>query len=84
MDSEIHRCPKCDALVVDRRSTVCTTCHEALPKEWLMTPEQIARIEAIDAAARAEHATAMDDLDAVIAPDTTPGVPLAEPGLPDS
>ncbi len=50
-----HRCPKCQALVVDRRSPVCTTCRAALPKEWVMSPEQVAKVMAIDQDA-AEHA----------------------------
>ncbi len=80
MIEEVHRCPECDALVVDRRSPACTTCHEALPAEWVMTPEQIGKITTIDAHARAEHAAAMSDLDAVNPPDTDPTVPLVEPG----
>ncbi len=50
-----HRCPKCQALVVDRRSPVCTTCRAALPADWVMTPEQAAKTMAIDAQAKAEH-----------------------------
>jgi hypothetical protein len=57
-----HRCPKCNALVVDRRSPVCTTCREALPKEWVMTPEQVAKTEAIDREIRAEHVESMKTL----------------------
>jgi hypothetical protein len=60
---EPHRCPKCNALVVDRRSAICTTCHEPLPAEWLMTPEQIAKVTELDAHARAEHNALMTDLD---------------------
>jgi hypothetical protein len=62
---EPHRCPKCDAPVVDRRSPLCTTCHEALPAEWIMTPEQIAKVEMIDRHAKAEHVTALNDLDEI-------------------
>jgi hypothetical protein len=58
-----HRCPKCHALVVDRRSPVCTTCREALPKEWIMTPEQVAKTMAIDREIRAEHAASLKTLD---------------------
>jgi hypothetical protein len=60
-----HRCPKCNALVVDRRSPVCTTCREALPKDWVMTPEQGAKVEAIDRDAKQEYASAMKQLDSV-------------------
>lgn len=59
---EPHRCPKCQALVVDRRSPVCTTCREALPAEWVMTPEQTAKLKAMDDAARAEHVREMQVL----------------------
>jgi hypothetical protein len=60
-----HRCPKCHALVVDRRSPVCTTCREALPKEWIMTPEQAAKVMDIDRTARAEYDSAMKQLNNV-------------------
>ena len=53
MESEVHRCPICNALVVDRRSPVCTTCHEALPADWIMTPEQVST--ARDLAVLARH-----------------------------
>jgi len=49
-------------LVVDRRSPVCTTCREALPKEWVMTPAQAAKLMAIDQDCRAEHAESMKTL----------------------
>jgi hypothetical protein len=39
MEQLSHRCPKCQALVVDRRSPVCTTCRAELPKNWVMTAE---------------------------------------------
>jgi len=67
-----HRCPKCQALVVDRRSPVCTTCRAALPTEWVMTPQQVARVNAIDREIRAEHAEAMQVLNN---PQTNPNVP---------
>ena len=54
-----RRCPKCQALVVDRRSPVCTTCRIALPEGWIMTPEQAAKVEEIDQEIRAEHAATM-------------------------
>ncbi len=57
-----HRCPKCQALVVDRRSPVCTTCRAALPADWIMTPEQAAKLMAIDRECRREHQDAMKTL----------------------
>jgi hypothetical protein len=71
MEAVPHRCPKCDALVVDRRSPVCTNCHEALPGDWIMTPEQIAKVEEIDSHAKAEHAAAMEALDPANDPTTS-------------
>jgi hypothetical protein len=62
MDS-VLRCPKCSALVVDRRFAQCTNCHADLPKEWVMTPEQIAKVTAIDQEARAEHGAVMEALE---------------------
>jgi hypothetical protein len=70
-----HRCPKCDALVVDRRSPVCTNCHEALPAEWIMSPEQVTKVEEFDAHAKAEHAAAMTDLDPTNDPAMSETVP---------
>jgi hypothetical protein len=66
-----HRCPKCHALVVDRRSPVCTTCREALPKEWVMTTEQAAKVMQLDAQARAHHVQEMRKID-----------PLSDPNVP--
>jgi hypothetical protein len=63
--SEPHRCPKCHALVVDRRSPVCTTCRAELPAEWIMTKAQTAKVNAIDQSARAEYKSAMKDLDRI-------------------
>jgi hypothetical protein len=60
-----HRCPKCKALVVDRRSPVCTTCRVALPAEWVMTPKQVAKVEAIDRDAKAEYASAIKQLNQI-------------------
>jgi len=57
--SEPHRCPKCHALVVDRRSATCTTCRVALPAEWVMTKEQTTKLMAIDRETRAEHLARM-------------------------
>jgi hypothetical protein len=79
---DTHRCPQCNALVIDRRFPTCTSCHAALPEEWVMTPEQVAKVTTIDAHARAEHATAMAELEPVSSPDTAPTIPLVEPGLP--
>ena len=42
---DTHRCPQCNALVIDRRFPFCTTCHAALPEEWVMTPEQVAKVQ---------------------------------------
>ena len=77
---DMHRCPTCNALVIDRRFPACTTCHAALPAEWIMTPEQIAKVTMIDAHARAEHAMAMAQLEPVNPADTDPTIPLVEPG----
>jgi hypothetical protein len=49
--------------VVDRRSPVCTTCREALPKEWIMTPEQAAKVMQLDAQARVQHTQEMRKID---------------------
>jgi hypothetical protein len=49
-------------LVVDRRSPVCTTCRSPLPADWIMTPEQAAKMMAIDKEARAEHTESMKAL----------------------
>ena len=79
MEMEPHRCPSCDALVIDRRSPVCTTCHTALPKEWLMTPQQIAEVNKMDAHARAEHLAAMNELDPAKDPTGNAEMPLIDP-----
>jgi hypothetical protein len=73
MDStqQPHRCPKCHALVVDRRSPVCTTCRAELPAEWIMTKEQAAKVMALDAQARAQHLQEIRKLD----PQCDPNVP---------
>jgi hypothetical protein len=73
--AEVHHCPECGALVVDRRFPNCTTCHAALPIDWIMTPEQIANVRAIDQGARAEHDALMHELDPV----ADPNVPLLTP-----
>jgi hypothetical protein len=46
-------------LVVDRRSAVCTTCRAPLPADWIMSPEQAAKMMAVDKEIRAEHADSM-------------------------
>lgn len=56
------RCPKCHALVVDRRFANCTTCHEALPAEWVMKRAEAAKLMASDRECRAEHQAAMKAL----------------------
>jgi ribosomal protein L37AE/L43A len=73
MEAEIapHRCPQCHALVVDRRSAVCTTCRAELPKEWVMTPEQAEKTKAIDREIQAEHKASLNTLD----PANDPNVP---------
>jgi hypothetical protein len=59
-----HRCPKGGALVVDRRSAVCTTCRAELPKDWVMTPEEVAKLTAIDQEIRADYAKEIETLNA--------------------
>jgi hypothetical protein len=66
-----HRCPKCNALVVDRRSPVCTTCRQALPADWIMTPKQTAKVMAIDKQIRAEHTASLRKID----PRSDPNMP---------
>jgi hypothetical protein len=63
-------CPNCRALVVDRRFANCTTCHAELPAEWVLTPEQVAKLEEIDRHARAEHAAISAELDPLNTPDS--------------
>ncbi len=74
MESPIQprRCPKCHALVVDRRSPVCTTCRAALPAQWIMTPEQATKMMKLEAQNRAAHQQEMRSLDP----------PLCDPDLP--
>jgi len=73
MDAPLpHRCPKCNALVVDRRSPTCTTCHQALPADWVMTPKQVAKVEAIDRDARAEFDSTMQRLNQIRSGSETP------------
>jgi ribosomal protein L37AE/L43A len=70
-DQRPHRCPRCNALVVDRRSANCTTCREALPKEWVMTNAQAKKVMAMDAQARAFYVAEMRKLD-----------PMSDPNVP--
>jgi len=70
-DLQPKRCPKCHALVVDRRSAVCTTCRAELPADWIMTKEQTAKVKVLDAQARAQHLQEMRNLD----PQCDPNVP---------
>jgi hypothetical protein len=77
--SSALRCPTCHALVVDRRFANCTTCHVALPPEWVLTPDQIAKLETIDQRARTEHAAAMEELDPNNDPTTRESLPQIEP-----
>jgi hypothetical protein len=74
MDATLQpkRCPQCQALVVDRRSSACTTCRAALPAEWVMTSEQTAQMMKIEAQNRATHQEEMRSLDP----------PLCDPNLP--
>jgi len=65
LPAEPHRCPKCHALVVDRRSPTCTTCRAALPADWIMTPEQTAQVMAIDKGARALFDDEMKELNRI-------------------
>jgi hypothetical protein len=72
LPQEPHRCPKCNALVVDRRFPLCTTCHAALPKEWIMTPEQVEKVMEIDHEIQAEHTESLKTLDPRIDPKVSP------------
>ncbi len=74
MDSVLQprRCPKCQALVVDRRSAACTTCRTALPADWVMTAGQAAKMMQLEAQNRATHVQEMRALDP----------PLCDPDLP--
>ncbi len=63
------RCPKCNALVVDRRTATCTTCHEALPADWVLSREQAATLTALDEHAKFKHAQSMQKLGAADDPE---------------
>lgn len=62
--ADVLRCPACNALVVDRRFPTCTTCHAELPKEWILTSDQVTKLAQFDRSARAEYNATMNDLDA--------------------
>jgi hypothetical protein len=62
MEGPLH-CPVCQALVVDRRFAACTTCHAPLPPGWVLSREQVQKLEIQDQHARREHAGLMDQLD---------------------
>jgi hypothetical protein len=64
------RCPSCNALVVDRRSVVCTTCRKALPADWVMSPQQKAKMAALERQARLHHLESMRSLDPLTNPDS--------------
>ncbi len=66
------RCPRCHALVVDRRSATCTTCHQALPADRIMTRDQVAKVTELDRDARAQYAESIRTLN----PLTNPDAPL--------
>jgi len=44
-----------------------------LPKQWFMSAEQIAKVEAIDRDAKAEHSSAMKQLDSIKSSSEIPG-----------
>jgi hypothetical protein len=69
-----RRCPACNALVVDRRSATCTTCDAELPKEWVMTKDQAAKVNQLDAQARTLHVQEMNKLDPFNDPNLPPVV----------
>ncbi len=61
MDAPL-RCPQCDALVVDRRFSKCTTCAAELPEGWAFPPGQVEKLKALNHGAEAEHAALMGEL----------------------
>jgi hypothetical protein len=65
----LHRCPRCNAQVVDRRSPVCTTCRRELPAEWVMSRDQAAKVTALDRTIKMQHAASMRSLDPLSNPD---------------
>ena len=81
-DLQPKRCPKCHALVVDRRSMTCTTCQADLPKEWIMSKEQVAKVAQLDARARAIHLQEMQSLDPRLNPNIPPAIKFLDMGQP--
>ncbi len=71
---DVRRCPHCNALVVDRRSSVCTTCRAALPPEWIMTKEEAAKMTKLEAQNRAMH---LQEMRALSPPICNPDLPMA-------
>jgi hypothetical protein len=65
------RCPHCLAMVVDRRLASCTTCRHELPAGWVMSREQIAKTNLLDAKARAQYAESLR----ILSPLTNPDAP---------
>ncbi len=59
------RCTQCNAQVVDRRSPTCTTCHHLLPANWVMTPEQVAKVRKIDPKATSSLPSLTRSLDGI-------------------
>jgi len=76
------RCPKCNALVVDRRSMTCTTCQADLPKEWVMSKQQVAKVAQLDAQARALHKQEMQSLDPNLNPNIPPVIKFLDMNTP--
>ena len=40
-----YRCPYCNAPIYNRKNKICGVCEKPLPKELLLSDEQIARLE---------------------------------------
>ena len=45
-----YYCPACSRQILSRRTKLCGFCRAPLPAELLLTPEQIAQIEAAERA----------------------------------
>ncbi len=45
-----YHCPACSRQILSRRTKLCGYCREPLPAELLLTPDQIAQIEAAERA----------------------------------
>jgi hypothetical protein len=76
------RCPQCHALVVDRRSLTCTTCQADLPKEWVMSKQQVAKVAKLEAQSRALHKQEMQSLDPRLNPNIPPVIKFLDMGQP--